>query len=89
MHSYLAQTCICSICLLAISALTWSGLMFFLNDQQQRMSRYGLKFSIALAIVSVVILLEVCGAVAREVHTKSTISVWVDHAFQVKMIVVQ
>ena len=43
-------------------------------------------FSIALAIVSVVTILwmvyKYVEAVAREVHTKSTISVWVDHAFQ-------
>ena len=73
---------------LAISALTlWSGLMFFLNDQQQRMSRVWTQvFSIALAIVNVVTILwmvyKYVEAVAREVHTKSTISVWVDHAFQ-------
>ena len=70
---------------LAVSGLTlWSGLVFFLNDQQPRMNRFWTEvFSILVATVNIVIILwlvlKYVLAVVKEAHTRTAISAWADH----------
>ena len=73
---------------LACSGFTlWSGLVFFLNDQQPRMSRFWTEvFSILVAGINVLaiiwMVLKYVLAIIREAHTRTAISVWMTHAFE-------
>ena len=71
-----------SVCTLTL----WSGLVFFLNDREERMSRFWVEvFSVVVAIVNIVFILWIMVkyvlAVLKEAHTRTAIEVWGNHAF--------
>jgi ABC-type Fe3+-siderophore transport system permease subunit len=72
---------------LSVCGLTlWSGLVFFLNDQKPRMSRFWTEvFSIVLAAVNVMcivtMIVKYILAVVKEAHTRTAISVWAGKFF--------
>jgi autonomous glycyl radical cofactor GrcA len=72
---------------LAVCAFTlWSGLIFFLNEREQRMSKeYEIFFSIVVAFVNigfiVFLIFKFVFAALKESHTKKTIQAWGMHSF--------